>query len=404
MNWYKVSFGNEWYGWLSPSGEFIHNNNEDHLGAENYIRDTRYPGEIIELHYEFLMRKGWLRLSGSSSVFVENDITKTYTISQKKYLKELHDSKNISILFDNGSGRNIALYDTNEYVTSQALARPTKPINTVRKRDIIKNPGTNTAKSLIQYQFTTSYGNVVKVQMEPQGDDSYNIVFYVNDTLADESSKTENSARDKDILPGVLYVIKNKANKLKAKTITFHAIKGKGDTKVMNKTDPSPYLNNVIKELRNLTVTLNNHKVTMIEPDEGIINLYKKLNMGTPEARPDLDINRVLGYISQVTYAIQNNDITKYPTEVAKACNDVVANLYSNIDWNKFNINIEPAIASLKNLEGAIYSNTEIGWLTNKNRRSSIYDKLLNRYFSDEWDIKKSNSYFTLTRKSNELV
>ena len=120
MNWYKkAAFGFEWYGWLSPSGEFV-GNKVNHIHTEIDIRDRDYPGEEIVSGYDFLMGKGWLRLSGSSNIYAENNITKNVTWKQKQYLKDLAIENHTSVLFDNGSGRYVILFEeeNNNYLVA----------------------------------------------------------------------------------------------------------------------------------------------------------------------------------------------------------------------------------------------------------------------------------------------
>ena len=38
-----------------------------------------------------------------------------------------------------------------------------------------------------------------------------------------------------------------------------------------------------------------------------------------------------------------------------------------------------------------------------KNRRSSLYEKLFNRFFNKNWDLKMNGNNFEITRKTNEF-
>jgi hypothetical protein len=66
-----------------------------------------------------------------------------------------------------------------------------KPSSKVQKKNVIKNPGTNLAHPIIQYQWNTKLGNNIKLQLTPKEDNSYFVVFYVNDTLYDFASRKE---------------------------------------------------------------------------------------------------------------------------------------------------------------------------------------------------------------------
>lgn len=271
------------------------------------------------------------------------------------------------------------------------VAAPTKPSSSVKKRNKIKNPGTNTAKPIIEYQFKTKLGNDVKVQFEPNGDNSYNIVFYVNNTLDDNSSKTADADRDPEILSGVLYIIANKSEKLNAQQLSFSAYSGKNDTKFVKNLEIEPYKNIALKELEKFRQILVHFPVKMIPPSQSRIDLFQRLNKGMPQPLPNLDTHKAIQFIDEYISNIDN------PTYSADG---FLNNILYMADFEKFKINTDQLIYALRNLEMAQKSQ-QGGYSIVRNRRAAVYEKLLQRYFSNEWDIKKYHTSFTLNRKQN---
>lgn len=254
-----------------------------------------------------------------------------------------------------------------------------KKPNNVRKNNIVKNKGTNTAYQVIQYQFKTKLGNIVKVHFQPKDDDEYVVSFYVNDTMDDNASGVE---RDPDILPTAFYTIKEKANKLNAKVIRFDAIESKNDTKTIKNLNTKEYQSKFIIDLNNFKQQINNYKPILIYPNQ---ELYNKLKRPLPPPRYDLDTNYWNDIIKFIYNQLDNI------IELRKFKDLLEQNLIKNI-------NVTNILESLQNLINANLSNTETGWQRKINRRENIYNKIVNKYFSSEWDISKNKNHFVLTR------
>jgi hypothetical protein len=117
------------------------------------------------------------------------------------------------------------------------IADLTKPKGKVVKRTMIRNPGTNLATPVIQYSWKTSLDNIIKLKFIPKGDNVYEVLFYVNDTLYDDASSKLGKNRDVEILGNVFYVIKDKADRLGAQELRFEGYGSEGDTKVIKGVD-----------------------------------------------------------------------------------------------------------------------------------------------------------------------
>ena len=266
------------------------------------------------------------------------------------------------------------------------IAAPAKPSGAVKKINIIKNPGTIKAKPVIEFRFKTKQGNVVKVHFDNRGDGVFEALFYVNDTMYDDSSTKGGSTKDYEILPSVLHVIKIQAPKLGAKKITFSAIQGQG--RWVKKLDIEPVKNKAVQALEKFEITVQQYPVKMIPPSPQRIELFKKFNKGTPQPLPDLDTPTMLSHIERL----------KSQLDSISAINIFIENLY-RIDWKIFGIDPKPLTDMLRKLEGAIESHSEKGWYDDTNRREYIYEKLFNKYFTDEWNVIKNGTSFELVRK-----
>ena len=96
-----------------------------------------------------------------------------------------------------------------------------QPVAKVTRSNVTLGKGTNSEQRAIQYFWKTNKGNIIKLRFIPQGNDKYQIVFYVNDTLKDDATKS--SKRDIEVLSNVWFLIKNKADDLQAQELSFTA-------------------------------------------------------------------------------------------------------------------------------------------------------------------------------------
>jgi hypothetical protein len=274
------------------------------------------------------------------------------------------------------------------------VADPKKPIGPVKRKYVVKDRGTNVAKRVIQYHWTTSYGNKIFLQFEPRGDDSYFVMFYVNDTLYDAASRlgTQDKGvnRDSEILANVFYLLKKKADQLKAKELHFTAFKGERDIKLVRNLDVEPYKAQALKSLAYFTKAIGSYQVQMIPPSQSLLSLHKKLNKPEPQPQPDIDKKSWLIWAKRVGLSIRGNlqlDSLIDQLKTAKGNNRLPM------------IDLDQVIADLENLNMAVLSNTERGYEKNVNRRLKVYTRIVYKYFYPEWDVKISGTSFTLTRQ-----
>lgn len=271
-----------------------------------------------------------------------------------------------------------------------------KPYNKVVKKSIIKDKGTNVAHRIIQYEYTTKLGNEIKLQFNPRGNDSYSIIFYVNDVLYDYGSKlgliqNNKVGRDTEILPSVFYLIKTKADKLGAKYLDFHSTRSDNDVKIIRNLDIEPYKKQALNYLNQFLNDINNYKVNMIPPSQNMINIHQKINKPIPESRPDLNKKEWIEIITKLKSKIENNE---------ENIEDYIDNFYNAHGTGRLgSINPIKIISALKDYSNAVKSNTERGFHREKNRRTAIYTRILNKYFTDDWHIDIKGNNFDLTRK-----
>lgn len=267
-----------------------------------------------------------------------------------------------------------------------------KPSASVKKSKVVKNPGTNAAKQLLQFRWRTKLGNDVKLQLEPKYDDAYNVVFYVNDTLYDDSSKTQESNRDPEILSGVFYVLQDKAERLNIKELTFTAFPSDADTKIVRNLPYDDQI--VINYLNKFKEAVQSHIVKFIDPSQKLIDLYVKLNKPLPQT-PDIDQKTLLKWADDLQQIIKNPPKQEDGSQLDPFV-DYLKQLIGNGRLQSLRFNVHQLEILLFNLSNAYKSHSNRGWLRNRNRRLMIYTKLVPRYFPN-WKMEVSGTHVTLT-------
>lgn len=267
------------------------------------------------------------------------------------------------------------------------IAELAKPSSKVRRQTIIKDKGTNVARRVIQFQWTTKIGNVIKLMFEPKGDDTYSVMFYVNDVLYDFASQKGEfndvdgkqiffgDMRDVEILGNVFYLMKLKANQLHAKQLTFRAHQGEKDERFVTGLDPEQYKKLIPSLIAQLKRYINEPE--FIPPNNTIIGLYKKLNKPIPDQVP----HKVHSLLKSIEEKVNNNE----------EIDDLIYSLDNQYPNHEL-------VQVLKKYNNAIKSNTPIGLIIKRNRRKNVYKRILERYFTGEWHISIKDDYFELTR------
>ena len=278
------------------------------------------------------------------------------------------------------------------------IVDPAKPLSRVNRHNIVKDKGTNVAKPAVQFSWRTKLGNMVKLHFTSEGENSYEVVFYVNDTLYDDASANTENTRDPEILSGIFYLLKEKADKLGANELSFRAYESKNDTKTIRGLDSNEPKSQAITELQRLGMAIQQYQPQLVQPNQNKLDLWKKIGRGVPEPTPDFNTNTWMSLVSQLTNAIQSEQrIITY-----------IDQLKTGIGTDKFrvlNYDFGSLLESLTNFDNAVASNSEQGWPRKRNRRAIIYSKIINRTMAGEWDIQTNGSSdrFTLTRKQNPM-
>jgi len=267
-----------------------------------------------------------------------------------------------------------------------------KPKNKVTKRKMVKDKGTNRPTSVIEFKWTTNLNNVVKLHFQIDGENSYNVLFYVNDTLYDDAPVNQKNGRDPEILSGIFYLLKTKSDSIGANELNFRAYSSEKDERTIRNLDPDRYKQKALFELNKFKNSLNQYKVKLIPPSERRIELWQKLGKGYPQPEMDIRKDIWLKLANDIEASIKNNSRFE----------DLINQLKTAIgteNLKALNLDLNSLVGSLENINNAIISNSPEGWKRNKNRRQAIYKRLVDRYMSDDWNIETRNTWFYLTRK-----
>ena len=265
------------------------------------------------------------------------------------------------------------------------VAELNKPSSSVRRKTIIKDKGTNVARPVVQFQWTTKLGNTIKLQMEPtdQARTSYFVIFYVNDVLYDFASKKEASARDYEILGNVFYVLKEKADKLNAQSLTFRAHKGeRDDPRIVRGQDPNAQKPEIFGLIDRLKKNILRFEPEWAAPDEKKVALYQRIKKEVPATIQ----HKSIVILNNILKAVENNeeiDQLIYNFQVMHGTEDLL-------------------IKKLQDYNNAVKTNRPEGLSVPRNRRRNVYMKVLQRDFSQDWNIRTdgvNDEHFIMTRK-----
>lgn len=270
------------------------------------------------------------------------------------------------------------------------IVEPTKPLGKVRKSHFVKDQGTNIAKPAIRFSWITKLGNTVKLHFIKEGENEYEVVFYVNDTLYDDASTNTENGRDPEILSGIFYLLKDRADRIGANRLNFRAYESEGDTKILRGLDPNRYKPKALLELSKFSHAIQSYQPKLIQPSQTKIELWKRLGRGHPEPLYDFSKDVWMRLIPNIEDSINNN----------KRIDGFINELKIAEKFKPLNYDVTSLIEALTDFDNALESNSEQGWRRTRNRRASIYSKLINKIMTDEWDIENNGTRFYLTRKS----
>ena len=290
-----------------------------------------------------------------------------------------------------------------ESIPMMEFLEPKKP-KTI-KSSILKKSGVQ--GSIINYnvrQFNTSSGNNVKVRFQNKltdtGEKSTDIVFFVNDTTYDNASTNDKDIdNDFEILSGVMYIILKYLDNNKINHVSFEAASGSGDNKLKFNLPVNKTITNLLSAINNFESMLKRFIITpeMLKKERDRQHaLYNKLNKPIPEKVVVIYKEELLSAIKQLKQFIHN---LKPNEDSYSKFNDIINKI------QKYKVRVDnfqeyiTLMDYLTDLGNQLKSYTQYGVQINKNRRLSIYTKLLDKYFSNKWDIKNHGNTFELTRK-----
>jgi hypothetical protein len=194
-------------------------------------------------------------------------------------------------------------------------------------------------------------------------------------------------------LNGVLWIVKNKLSD--AKVLEFDAWnKGEGDSKIIKGLDVNKPLRELDYYMVDIEDQLKDIEPIEIPPTERRIELSKKFGTQLKKLY-DIDKEQILVLFTNLRKAIADKDLVQ--------TFQIISTLSHLIDGNPSLKNrikhIDDLYNSLGKYRDALVSHTETGLIKNKNRRAGLYAKIVQRYFSNEYDVEIYGDHFTLVKK-----
>jgi hypothetical protein len=233
-------------------------------------------------------------------------------------------------------------------------------------------------------RFKTQKGNDVKVVLDKDlgTNEDFTVIFYVNDTLADDA-KTGN---DPEILRGVLWILRDWAKKGKVNTYEFSAWKGEGDRKRVSNLDTDRTFQKLLPWLDEAEKKIKNYEVKYT-PWSDHMKKYIKKNRDWSDER-----------IAQGQPDVKKDEFLKLLDSVRENPEDmgVLSDLNSAV---RNTIKVYEYLGKPKELDEHIFavrSHSPGGIISDTNRRQRVYEKLMKKHMSDMFIIKQDGSNFTL--------
>jgi predicted DNA-binding protein YlxM (UPF0122 family) len=202
--------------------------------------------------------------------------------------------------------------------------------------------------------------------------------------------------------------MKNKAKQLKAQELSLTAQTGTGDYKTVRNIPIEPRIDKALTIINNFIQKLQSYPVQMIPPSESTIELAKKFKKpNLLEPKPDIEIKRYLPSAIRIKNDLENNPTNLIMPDNIIGQDNSATTLIDNLlilrdDMQKLNVDGKEIVDSIKDVQNALKSQQESGWLRKINRREKIYERLINQHFTDEWNINKTGTTFRLTKKGGE--
>ena len=281
--------------------------------------------------------------------------------------------------------------DREEDMKLRELIEPRKPTQT--KSSVVSKFGVQGATTKIpQRRFITKLGNDIKVQFKPNGEQSVDVTFYVNDSLDDNAVK---GGKDNEILPGVLFIILQYLKKSKVNFCSFEAVTGSGDYKTKYNLPKERIINEVRAAAEQFISKLENTVITpeMEEEELRRINaIYTRVNKPLATSAIVIHKEELLDALGKLINNVDNVQLDEI-SDIIRHIN----NYNKNIDgWSEYN----DLMKLLYSYRQIVQSYTPGGTTINRNRRLDLYTKMVEKYLSNDWDIEIHGTKFYLTRKS----
>jgi|688.fasta_scaffold213153_1 hypothetical protein len=289
-----------------------------------------------------------------------------------------------------------------EFILKELL-EPKKPGSAVKSSTVSVSGAQGSISKISQQKFTTSKGNVVKVWFKPtQADDgnpSVEITFYVNDTVYDNSSSEgKDIANDFEILSGVGYLVNNTLDRKKLNHCTFLAYSSNRDTRTKFNIPLEKYLvklnhslTTFYDQIANFNPTPEQLSAELERRNALLARLKRPLETSVNMVDPNLTnaLSQMHAFINQPFDETSLERYSKLLTAIEHSSSHYV---YNNTGFPKL-------INDLHEFKLIVRSYSKDGAEITSNRRASVYSKLIQKFFSDKWDIKTQGAHFTLTRK-----
>jgi hypothetical protein len=281
------------------------------------------------------------------------------------------------------------------------IISPRKPNEVKSSRGTISGVQ-GSVQPIVKKEFTKSKGNAVSVRFKPSVEDGMkgaDVSFFVNGTMDDSASADgKDTDNDFEILSGVLHIGMQYIDKARLNRVTFTARAGEKDSKRVHNLP-------IDKSVANLKNTAQKFKQELIEfqPNPEEVEKYKEYLKGfaqkfklSPEQMAEKKYiykEELIGLVNEILNnkfdKVDENELNKYISYV---------NIYTRVvtKWKSFN-EFQQAIYGLAKVGE---SHQDGGTLVSRNRRESIYKRMINKYFSKDWNIDHQGTMFTMTRKN----
>lgn len=264
------------------------------------------------------------------------------------------------------------------------LLEPKKPLTAVKSSTVSKAGMQGSKNKIAQRTFTTNKGNRVDIQFKTTtdgGEKSTDVVFYVNGTMYDTAStEGKDIDNDFDILSGVGYIVKTYLDKAKIDRCTFSAYSSDSDTK------------------HKYNIPVERPKRELLAALDGLKSVTSNLLKFEEDAIRERNYNLILEVASAMQKYIQapaeqysSNDFNRMYYQIARA---VTMTLSKYPEWHE-------AAKQMEHFMTVIDSYSPAGVQIRQNRRFAVYSKILNKFFSNTWNIETYGDNFILTRKAS---